>query len=454
MTPIKLRPGVAGFASEGVSQDEALLCQNLVLSRDGYWASRYGYVTRHTAAATIYHVSNHPNGHLMIVHSGNLYKVNPASSWTPTLLESTGWPTAYGMRSAANKRQWVAAKTTPTGSAAAVRRVDSAGTVTNVNVANTGTMLTTHNRFCLKGNYNDGVAEWSEDDGVDGTWPASYSVRAQADIGDLMCLTNLSESQTLMHGSLGLALWSGTNASNTRQQGLGHYPCAFGGTTPTKVANSVFWSGPQQQVFRYRAGGEEIGKPIRSLLQGLTFATNSVAFWDQALNHWCLANVDAGKTFVFDVERDCWLGYWDKALVGYGRSNVNSSSQYGIYAIGNKIVEYGQGAASYQDDGSSFTCALETVPDDGASLGEMKQIRRLYLNAVGTWTVTIYGRAHSLDSWTSLWTSGAVSGPCYLCPTRHLYPQRKIRIEATGGSGIRFKEMLLWERTVRRPRAA
>lgn len=452
--PIRLRPGQRGFATAPTGPEEALLVQNMVLSRDGFWGSRFGFVTQHTAAATIYHLSNHPNGHLMMVHSSNLYKVNPASSWTPSLLESTGWPTAYGLRPGRNKRQWVACKSNPTGSAAAARRVDSSGTVTNVNLNSNGTMLESHNRLILKGNYNDGVLEWSDDDGVDGTWPAGNNGRAVASIGELMAISNISDSQSLLHGTLGLGLIAGTNSTALRQQDLGAFPCAFGGTTPARCGDAVFWLGPQGQLFRFKGGGVELGAPLRETLRGLTFATNSFGFWDQALNYYCLSNQDAGKTYVYDIERDAWLGYWDKALVGYGRSNVNSSNQYGLYAYGAKLVEYGRGAASYQDDGSSFTCALETYPDEAEGLQAEKSLQKLYLDAVGSWTVTLYGRSDQSGSWTSLWTSGSVTGPTLLFPTRNLYRQRKIRIEATGGSTLKFREMLLWERSARHPRAA
>lgn len=426
--------------------------QNMVLSRDGFWGARYGFVTRHTAAATIYHLSNHPSGKLMLVHSSNLYSVDPSSSWTPSLLESSGWPTAYGLRPAANKRQWAACKTTPTGSAANGRRVQSDGTVTSLNLVSTGTMMATHNRFILKGNYNDGQLEWSDDDGVDGTWPASNAGRAVADVGELMALTNISDSQTLIHGSLGLGLFTGTNSDNVRQQMLGFYPCAFGGTTAAKCGDTVYWLGPQGQLYRFRGQAEEVGAPLRETFRSLTFATNSYGFWDQALNFYCLGNSDAGKTYIFDLERQTWIGYWDKALVGYGRSNVNSSNQYGLYAYGAKLVEYGRGSDSYQDDGSDFTCALETYPEELEGMQEEKSLQKLFLDAVGTWTVTLYGRSTQSAAWSSLWSSGAVSGPTLLFPTRNLYRQRKIRIEATGAGSLKFRELLLWERPARRPR--
>lgn len=456
---IRIRPGSAGYATEQASEEEASRLQNLVPTRDGNLKSRLGltWVWDAPSAQDIVHVSNHPAGRVMAVANQNLYRLDPSNSWNQETIATGSWPSGVGAHLAhcSSEWQWVGCRASSQSTAGNIYRVVEGGTMTQITASYSATYLCAHNRLVLAANRSTGVLFWSDDGGVAGTWPAGNAMYV-SDIGLIEGLANISDSQTLVVGSLGMLIVSGLSAADLTFQAYSEsIGCGNGATIAKCGDKGVLWQDFGGQIVGFRAGKGRWDTPINTeLLEA--YPPDSRGFYVPGFEWYCLSNRFTDRTYILDLQRNQWIGFFDVVLTGVARPNATSQQyqRYPVVAIEEYLYQYGDPAC--QDtltDGASatsFLCVIETSSSE-QNLGEQKAIQKIFLDCVGTWDVFIYGRDNRDDAWTQLWT-GTRTDSGWLYPTRHLYRQRKIRFEADSSSTILFREAHLFERKVRTER--
>lgn len=447
----QLRPGLKGYSPEPTDPLEARDILNLQLDREGIWKPRPGLLTRATMSGTIRHLSNRPrptdNYPFAMVEGSTLRIVNTSGS---TVSKDTGWPTGYGLKhcfgqDASGNSYWIAPKcNVNANSPATPYRINPSGSFAALSgspptcrwVEGYGQYV-----FAIK---NDTI-HWSDAGDAD-SWTASSYVSRLPNLDVLYGFVSLSESQAIIIATSGTGIWTGNSEDIFQQGELFNIRVAPLALTAVKCGERVLFLGPGPRVYSFHPSLERIDGPVNKDLDGIADSDNVLAWFDPVDNYYCIADFDAGKTYLYDVERNIWVGRLDKALVGIGLGDVDAAPfLYRFYGYGTKFCQYDTG--TYTDDGSNMTIAIETAPDNLGLPSTLKQMSQVYVDGEGSWTVGLYGRSNPQAAF-SLIESITVDAPGWGYFGYNDYVEMTLRLSATATSSHRFRGLEVDERII------
>lgn len=450
LEPERLRPGLGGYSPEASRPEEAALIQNLELDRDDVWRPRPGRTTRATYGDNILHVSAHPNDtHLMVVEGGDLRFVS-ATAYTDAVV-SASWPSAgfikHAVGNTGSASVWTACKAATTDAAAALQVVSAAGsnsTPSNV----TGNWVEAYGQLLFTTKPNE--FQWSAINDCT-TWSALDAEPVNQRLGTCIGMLTLGESQALLLGDRSCSLLTGAVEDLFAQQDFTGLTCIPYGLTNVICGKSCVVAGPGPALYLVSGSGQvqRIDQPIYRDLLTVTNWDNTMAWWDPVLDEYCLVSYDLSKTWRYSLQRGIWVSLESAAVIGVGLKQTSSSGTpkaRRFVGVGTRLLELDD--SIYTDNSSAFTCALETYITDRGMPDRRKQLNRVYVGGVGTWTVTLYYRNALEGSWSTLAASATVSAPGYAYFAANVYRERKIRLEATAASGVYLRDVHVYEELI------
>lgn len=292
-----------------------------------------------------------------------------------------------------------------------------------------------------------GTINWSGEGNSD-SWPATNSVRGPREIGINVAFLSITDSQALIIGNRGLAVWSGQDTDSFSQQHLVNYP-----TIPhtwVKCGTKVCGMGPGPRVYLYDGSFKRIDMPIRLDLESITDTDKVICWYDSVDNRYCITDKIQAKTWLFDLDRGIWLGTIPLALVGFGTSTIAGSPVERKYVGVNTTLCYFN-TAVFTDLGTAFNCRVATNPTDGGQPEVQKQLSQAYIDGDGnSWVVKLYYRNNPGDSWTSLTARNSpINAPDMAYWDPHTYRERYVELTVPASSTVRFRELVIYERAVR-----
>lgn len=140
------------------------------------------------------------------------------------------------------------------------------------------------------------------------------------------------------------------------------------------------------------------------------------------------------------------MGWIDRPLVGHADFPSRGSATGLLVGVNTTLAEFDRRA--YTDFGDPMTCMLEVGPEYQQLPEGLKQLRSVFVDGRGDWTVTLLGRRAVDDDWNTL-GSMVVSAPGWAGFGLHTYRDRLLRLEATANSALVLRGLALDERLVR-----
>jgi hypothetical protein len=441
----RLRPGIGGVSSRPVDPAEAYRVENMVLQRDGVWKPRPGLVAFGSAAAgTITHVSMQEQGKGIVVEGGRLRQ------WADGVYDAvldTGWPTSWLHHTIGGNgafQYWVSPKTGRfEGGPSQLRTVETVGEGGSLAVIASSPQVywaEQHGTYTLATRPEE--IYWS-DAGDSTTWTAGNAIRPQRLVGGAYGMVSISESQVLLLCELGIGMLMGTSPSNFVLGPLySNIPLPFRGRSALACGDRVFVIGDGPTIYSLNPGMQRVSASIESEIEGLPIS-GFFAWYDYVDQLYCLSHSSAGKTWLYDLERNVWMGTWTRHLVGMGSNPGSDALASRFYGLGNQMVELTDGV--YTDSSGAFTCAIETKPDYQQAPEAEKQASAAYVDGRGTWEVILRYRNGPDEAWTEV-SAGNVAAPGWAFFPSNVYRERVVRLVGTPSSTLRFRGIELDER--------
>jgi len=467
----RLRPGISGISRRPIDPAEAYRIENLVMQRDGVWMPRRAFTS--AGLTGVSHVSNLKRDHLMIIQSGAL-KVWQESGVVATI--DTGWPSASsGLNAgwiqytraglgATGPRQpvWCAPKKSRFGYSPASMYYASAQTIGTGGVLTGGRStlwMENHSLHTIGGQGNSiffsdaaDVASWGLND-IDLPWR----------IGELKSIISLDDLQVMLFGDQGVGSLQGNTLGNF-SIGLVHNDLVlpYGGVTAVRCGRRVMVIGPGPSVYEVGMGGvRRISNPIESSRTsgGLTWEltdrdiTSLNAWYDSTTDeYWLSSNSAPSMTWVYDLERNRWTRTIPRHMVGLGLIRFEGSgADRKYYAVDGTLAyshDFGTPTTfSDLNEPQPVWCVIETAPEHHQMPEAEQQSTALYLDATGSWTVTLRHRDGPDQDWKEE-PCGAYTAPCWIHLPQVVYRERSFRFAAAAASDTRFRGVELDERVV------
>lgn len=448
----RYKPGVKGYSPRPLTPEEARVIQNLDMERDGTWRARPGLLTRVTHSSTIRNLSNRPyvtsGGRFVLTDAAGTLRLYDANAHTISASLGSGWPTAGRLKTAFSGSNedpyWAAARTYQGSGIAGVYTINPAGTLAAVAAAPNLGGVESYGLYLM--GWSGTRIHWC--DGGDVTaWMATNEIGAPWMVGTINQMMALSESQILILGSEGTGILTGNEATIFTQGEFLALHFAAENVPAVKCGRqAVVWGQGSKLFLVDGTTADRFDFPVQDDLEAFGDIRNVSAWFDPTINCYCVSHSDAGKTLLFDLERRAWVGTWDKALVGIGHWEATDHPRRVSYlGYGAKIVQVDY--TGFTDDGSAYTCALETVLPSVSAPESEKACSQLHIDGVGTWTVKLYGRSNPDASFTLLDTR-VCTAPGWVYFAAHTYREGLVRFEATAASTIRFRSFQADERAV------
>lgn len=447
LEPERLRPGLGGYSPEASQPTEAALIQNLELDRDDVWRPRPGRASCANYGDNILHVSAHPNDtHLMVIEGGDLRFV-AISGFTDAVV-SASWPSAgfvkHAIGNTGSASVWAACKAATTDAAAAMKVVNSAGTEsTPSNV--TGNYVETHGALMLASKPNE--FQWSSLNDCT-TWSALDAEPVNQRMGTLIGMMNIGESQTVMLGDRSCSILRGAIEDLFSLEDYTGMTAIPYGMANCVCGKSAIFAGPGPMLYLMNAAGQlqRIDEPIWRDLLTVTNWDNTMGWWDPVRDTYNLVSFDLSKTWTYSLQRGMWVGLESSAVIGLGLKQTSTSGTpkaRRFVGVGTRLLELDD--SIYTDNSAAVTVGLETYITDRGMPDRKKQLNRVYVGGVGTWTVTLYYRDAPEASWSTLAASATVSAPGFAYFSTNIYRERKIRLTATAAASVYLRDVHVYE---------
>lgn len=448
----RLRPGIGGVSSRPVDPAEAYRVENMILQRDGVWKPRPGLVATGSAVSTITHIANLDfSTYLAVIEGGRLRTFETGTAaWGATL--SSGWPEkwikhACGGGTAAKDWYWLGVKAprlsgSTFGDLHKINANDRTSSV--ISGAPQGGWVDYHGVYT----FSVGGSEiaWSSPGDSD-TWSAADSMTSPRFLRFPQAIISLSESQALLLGDFGVGQLMGNTPENWTVGPL-YRDMILWPRTAVSCGDRVFVLGGGEEgtrVYFFNPGMYRVDAPIESELAGL----NSEGWWawyDPLEQNFCMSHSTAGKTWIFDLEKNRWAGTISRHLVGFGMKSQNHGFSR-VYGLGGQLVVSGSPSPSWADSAGSYSCIIETRPDFLQAPETEKQASAVFVDGRGDWTVTLRHRERADEAWTDV-ALGSVSAPGWVHAPLNVYRERVLRFEGTPSATLRFRGIEFDERVV------
>lgn len=451
------KPGVGGYSPAPVDGTEAYQLQNMVVDRDGTFRPRPGLESLFTSATNVRGVWNHPaeEDALLFLNNGGLYV---RQSGTSTLLHagsgSDVWPSSNSVRAAigrdstdistgssvAPKVLWMAHKATPglvdnLGNLVLVDRHLNVEELTN-DPEHQGYWLASHGLAVLSTDGN--TIRWSDDQECR-NWSSASEIPPPLGVGKVRALLSHRDDETLILGSQGVGAFYGSGgAYAVRMIKDLHAPIQC--HTAMKCGSVCVWLAPGPRLILYNGDVARIDFPINKDLRDssqINYYTNLTAWYDAINNLYVLSHAGGSKQWLFDLDRQRWIGTWDIPNA-YGGAYLNDASgtmvqQFPVVATATTVAN--MNPTVYTDLGSAMTCKVETEPNDLGLPEEYKTLHNVYVDGKGTWSVKLRYRNSPEDTWTET-SAVSVTAPGYAYFPVNIWTERVVQLTATAAAGV------------------
>lgn len=461
LPPQTVRPGYAGMNRTEVSDnsEEAALIQNLELAKDRIWRPRAGLTSRVLFSGDIQHVSDHPNrSHIMVIEGGRVQYVNSVG-WGTTELAS-GWDTdeyfksATGIASGTAPPDWVVSKGKVNGDPLQIYKVNASGTLAACGSA-VANWVEAYGQYVV--GITPGAVVWSEAEDIT-SFPALNSEPPNPACGRINAFVAISDNQALILGDKGCAVWYGSD--HFGQQQLYNLRGIPFGLHAIRCGGSVLFCSPGPQIIQFFGANnhDRVDAPIHVDLRGITNWTYVHCWFDEFRGQYVVSIPSAAggtnsPVYYLDLESKAWIArnIYKNGAGSYASclgqavlpDGGGGSDGRRFIAVGKRLLELSYSV--YTDNGDAIECILETAPDDRGLPQCEKVMERVWLEAGGTWTVSLLYRARPGANWTTLSALNTVTGPGWAYFTPTAYTERKLQLVATAASGVDLSRLVVHE---------
>lgn len=465
------RPGIGGASQTPVDGSEAYTLQNMVVDRDGVIRMRPGLVQLGSdEAAFITHVSLHPSSDRFLIFVDAAFNLKYMDlehvSYATTLLKSAwnsintrpfigGGDDLGAATFGTPKLYWMAFNATAGGVKGPLFAVDRSMNIAEITDANDGYWGSQHGLLNLGTDGNE-IQYCNPSDSE--TWPAASVINGPREIGKILATLPFSDGQTIILGNRGVGLFRGDDADTVAVEPISAFPAADPAHSAVKCGNRVVYLAPGPRIVAYDGSFVRLDWPVHEELRdNLDVLSNLRFWWDSVYNYYCVGDPGSGKVYLFDLDRQRWVGTWvfgendanlDGEMVGVAyRKTAATPYSRQIFGVDEKICEFDFSASN--DLGSSFTCRVETEPNDLGVPEKYKQVDKVYVDGGGSWSLRLYVRTNSQAAWVEQGSAISVNAPGWV----HLAPnywkgERKITVEANSQAGLFLKSLSIDERVV------
>lgn len=465
------RPGIGGASQTPVDGSEAYTLQNMIVDRDGVIRMRPGLVQLGSDETDfITHISLHPSSSRFLIFLTDAFNLKYMDlehvSYATTLLKASwnainckhfigGGDDLGALVYGTPKLYWMAFLATVGGTKGALWAVDRSMNISEITDANDGYWGEMHGLLNVG---TDGNEIQYSDPADSETWPAASVINAPREVGKILAIVPFSDGQSLILGNRGVGLLRGTDEDTIAVEAINGFPAADPAHSAVKCGSRVVWMAPGPRIVAYDGSMVRLDWPVHEEMRDDLSDLQTLRFWwDSSINCYCVGDPERGTVYLFDMDRQRWIGTWvfgendetlDGEMVGIAYRDTDATPyQRQILAVDDKICEFDYSATA--DLGSSFTCRIESEPNDLGVPESYKQVDKIYIDGGGTWSVRLYVRATSQAAWSEQGSAVSVTAPgwAYLEPNYWL-GERKVTIEANSQAGLFFKSMSIDERVV------
>jgi hypothetical protein len=290
---------------------------------------------------------------------------------------------------------------------------------------------------------------WS-DYGDSSTWKASNAMGAPQEIGTIEAVVAIPDGQALVFGRLGIGLLRGDTENSVTITHMFNTQIVTPARSVVRCGDRVCFLAPGPRIIQFLSSTlQRIDGPINKDLEEIEDLNDIVCWYDPVRNCYCMSDKKRDRTWLFDLEKNRWIGTWDVYLVGMATIPAPVSPFQGqVFGFSQELFVM-KNRDTFFDGSKPFDCTIETEPNDLGVPETEKQMLALFVDGTGRWDLSLkFRNTPGVGDWQEI-ACGTVDAPGWLhLPADNVYRERTIRLVGRASGDLTFRKIVYDERIV------